>query len=256
MAGTTRSRPAPTRASSGAAGSPAARSPQLEALSRSTHFDWRLTPYDLAGSRAHANVLHAAGLLTDDDHAELLRGLDVLGSGTPTGRCSRRPADEDVHGALERLLLEEVGPERRRPAARRPVSRNDQVATLFKVYLRDHARVDRRPGARPGRGAGDQAETHLGAIMPGRTHLQHAQPVLLSHHLLAHALAAGPRRRAAARLGRPRRRGLAVRLGRAGRAEPRPRPRGGRRRARLHRLQRQLDRRHRRPATSWRSSRS
>ena len=54
-------------------------SPELDALSRSTHFDWRLTPYDLAGSRAHANALHRAGLLTDDDHAELIRGLDVLG---------------------------------------------------------------------------------------------------------------------------------------------------------------------------------
>ena len=54
-------------------------SPELEALSRSTHFDWRLTPYDLAGSRAHANALRAAGLLTDDDHASLLAGLRALG---------------------------------------------------------------------------------------------------------------------------------------------------------------------------------
>ncbi len=67
-------------------------SPQLEALSRSTHFDWRLTPYDLAGSRAHANVLRSAGLLTADDHAELLRGTRVLwGSGTPPAPCSPPP---------------------------------------------------------------------------------------------------------------------------------------------------------------------
>ena len=112
---------------------------ELEALSRSTHFDWRLTPYDLAGSRAHAHVLHRAGLLTDDDLAELLAASTRWGSGTPPGPAAR-PSDEDVHGALERLLLEEVGPEvgGRLRAGR---SRNDQVATLFKAFLRDHARV-------------------------------------------------------------------------------------------------------------------
>ena len=115
-------------------------SPELEALSRSTHFDWRLTPYDLAGSRAHANALHRAGLLTDDDHAELLRGLDVLGERYAAGDLAPDPTDEDVHGALERLLVEEVGAEvgGRLRAGR---SRNDQIATLFKVFLRDHARV-------------------------------------------------------------------------------------------------------------------
>jgi argininosuccinate lyase len=165
-------------------------SPELQALSRSTHFDWQLTPYDLAGSRAHANALHRAGLLTDADHAELLRGLAVLGERYDAGDLVPAPTDEDVHGALERLLLEEVGPEvgGRLRAGR---SRNDQVATLFRAYLRDHARtiaglvldlVDVLAG---------QSAAHLApgeeSVMPGRTHLQHAQPVLLSHHLLAHA---------------------------------------------------------------------
>ena len=115
-------------------------SPELEALSRSTHFDWRLTPYDLAGSRAHANALHRAGLLADADHSELLRGLDVLGERYAAGELQPDASDEDVHGALERLLLEEVGPDvgGRLRAGR---SRNDQIATLFKVFLRDHARV-------------------------------------------------------------------------------------------------------------------
>ncbi len=164
-------------------------SPELEALSRSTHFDWRLTPYDLAGSRAHARALHRAGLLADDALATLLAGLDTLGERFAAGELLPDPSDEDVHGALERLLLDEVGPEigGRLRAGR---SRNDQIATLFKVFLREHARV-----------VGDlaldlvvvlveQARRHLGpdpTIMPGRTHLQHAQPVLLSHHLLAHA---------------------------------------------------------------------
>ena len=161
-------------------------SPELQALSRSTHFDWQLTPYDLAGSRAHANALHRAGLLTDADHAELLRGLEVLGERYAAGDLRPSDTDEDVHGALERLLLDEVGTEvgGRLRAGR---SRNDQVATLFRAYLRDHARtisallldlVDVLAG---------QAEAHLELVMPGRTHLQHAQPVLLAHHLMAHA---------------------------------------------------------------------
>jgi argininosuccinate lyase len=161
-------------------------SPELEALSRSTHFDWRLTPYDLAGSRAHAHVLHAAGLLSDDDLAELRRGLDVLGERYAAGELRPDPADEDVHGALERLLLEEVGPEvgGRLRAGR---SRNDQVATLFKVFLRDHAAVVAGQVLDLVDALAAQARAHLDVVMPGRTHLQHAQPVLLAHHLLAHA---------------------------------------------------------------------
>ena len=161
-------------------------SPELDALSRSTHFDWRLTPYDLAGSRAHANVLHSAGLLTAADHAELLRGLHTLGEKYAAGELHPDPSDEDVHGALERLLLDEVGPDvgGRLRAGR---SRNDQVATLFKVFLRDHATMIAAQVLDLVDALTVQAEQHFGAIMPGRTHLQHAQPVLLSHHLLAHA---------------------------------------------------------------------
>ena len=161
-------------------------SPELEALSRSTHFDWRLAPYDLAGSHAHANVLHAAGLLSDADLAELHRGLDALGERYAAGTLLPDPSDEDVHGALERLLLDEVGAEvgGRLRAGR---SRNDQVATLFKVFLRDHARVIADRVLDLVDALATQARNHLDVIMPGRTHLQHAQPVLLAHHLLAHA---------------------------------------------------------------------
>ncbi len=163
-------------------------SPELEALSRSTHFDWRLALYDVAGSHAHAKALGAAGLLTADEENELHRGLDVLTKAYTSGSLSPAASDEDVHGALERLLIEEVGPEvgGKLRAGR---SRNDQIATLFRCYLLDHGRVVGGLVLDLVEALAAQAETHLGAIMPGRTHLQHAQPVLLSHHLLAHAWA-------------------------------------------------------------------
>ena len=84
------------------AGSPAE---ALFALSRSTQFDWRLAPYDLAGSRAHAKALHRAGLLTDDEVAAMIEGLDALASEVATGAFRPSEGDEDVHGALERRLV-------------------------------------------------------------------------------------------------------------------------------------------------------
>jgi len=161
-------------------------SPELEALSRSTHVDWRLVPYDLAGSVAHANALHAAGLLTDDDHRVLVDGLAMLRMEFDAGSLHPSGSDEDVHGALERLLIARVGAEvgGRLRAGR---SRNDQVATLFKAYLRDQARVVATLLLDLVDALATQARNHLDVTMPGRTHLQHAQPVLLSHHLLAHA---------------------------------------------------------------------
>ncbi|WP_073486231.1 argininosuccinate lyase [Streptoalloteichus hindustanus] len=157
----------------------------MAALSLSTHFDWRLAPHDIAGSRAHARVLHRAGLLTSDELVRMLAGLDRLAEDVRTGEFTPAPADEDVHTALERGLIERVGPELG-GKLRAGRSRNDQVATLFRMWLRDAAR-------RVAAGALDvvdalvaQAERHPDAVMPGRTHLQHAQPVLLAHHLLAH----------------------------------------------------------------------
>ncbi|QGG41652.1 argininosuccinate lyase [Aeromicrobium yanjiei] len=161
-------------------------SPELVELSRSTHFDWRLAPYDLAGSRAHAFVLQAAGLLSRDDCTALIAGIDALAADVESGAFVAEPGDEDVHTALERGLLERLGPDLggRLRAGR---SRNDQIATLFKMYLRDHGRRIGGLVTDLARAIAEQAETHLGVAMPGRTHLQHAQPVLLSHHLLAHA---------------------------------------------------------------------
>jgi argininosuccinate lyase len=156
------------------------------ALSVSTQFDWRLAPYDLAGSRAHAQVLHRAGLLSDEDLAGLLGGIDALETEVLSGAFVAAPDDEDVHSALERGLLERLGPELggRLRAGR---SRNDQVATLFRMYLRDRARRIGVLLLDVVQALMDQGARHPAAPMPGRTHLQHAQPVLLAHHLYAHA---------------------------------------------------------------------
>jgi argininosuccinate lyase len=164
-------------------------SPELEALSRSTQFDWRLAPYDLAGSRAHARVLHAAGLLDDDELERLLEGIDHLDDLVEAGDFRPADSDEDVHGALERGLVEILGPELG-GKLRAGRSRNDQVATLFRLYLRGAARRVAALVLDLVDALAEQADRHLTpepAVMPGRTHLQHAQPVLLSHHLLAHA---------------------------------------------------------------------
>lgn len=161
-------------------------SPELAALSVSTHFDWLLAPYDLAGSRAHARALHAAGYLSGDELAGMLRGLDDLARDVQDGTLRARPQDEDVHGALENALIERVGPELG-GKLRAGRSRNDQIATLVRLYLLDHSRTIAREIVRLIDAIVAQAEAHPSAILPGRTHLQHAQPVLLAHHLLAHA---------------------------------------------------------------------
>lgn len=158
----------------------------LAALSVSTHFDWRLARYDIAGSRAHARALHASALLDDGQLEGMLAALDELEDDVVAGAFTPEPGDEDVHTALERGLMERAGQDLggRLRAGR---SRNDQIATLIRMYLRDQARhlaglvldvVDALI---------DQAAQAGESIMPGRTHLQHAQPVLVAHHLLAHA---------------------------------------------------------------------
>ena len=158
----------------------------LAALSKSTQFDWRLAPQDIAGSRAHARVLHAAGLLDDAALAGMLDALDRLAADVASGAFVAAESDEDVHGALERGLIERAGADLggRLRAGR---SRNDQIATLVRLYLRDEARAIVGLTLDVVDALVAQAEAAGDAIMPGRTHLQHAQPVLLAHHLLAHA---------------------------------------------------------------------
>lgn len=158
----------------------------MAALSKSTQFDWALAPYDIRASKAHARVLNKAGLLSESDLSAMLAGLDRLAADVESGAFTPAESDEDVHGALERGLIDRVGAELggRLRAGR---SRNDQVATLFRMWLRDAVRRIAAGLVRVVDALADQAAAHPDAVMPGKTHLQAAQPVLLAHHLLAHA---------------------------------------------------------------------
>jgi argininosuccinate lyase len=159
----------------------------LARLSVSVHFDWRLATYDLLGSKAHARVLRRAGLLTDDELTRMLTALDELRDEVVSGAFRPTVEDEDVHTALERGLLEKLGHLGGKLRAGR--SRNDQVATDLRLYLRDHAREVVRRLASLEEALIEQAAQHLDTPAPGMTRLQHAQPVLFAHQLLAHVQA-------------------------------------------------------------------
>jgi argininosuccinate lyase len=161
-------------------------SPELVRLSKSTQFDWRLAQLDIRGSRAHASALHAAGLLTDGELAGMRAALDELSERVRSGAFVAADSDEDVHGALERGLIEIAGADLggRLRAGR---SRNDQIATLVRVWMLEETEEIERGIRAVVEALRMQADAHPDASMPGRTHLQHAQPVLLAHHLLAHA---------------------------------------------------------------------
>ncbi len=156
----------------------------LARLSVSVQFDWRLAPYDLLASRAHARVLHGAGLLSADEAARMLAALDDLDEACRKGTFRPTVADEDVHTALERGLLERLGVLGGKLRAGR--SRNDQVATDLRLYLRDQVRRIVSRVAELESALLAQAQRHAGTPAPGMTHLQHAQPVLFAHQLLAH----------------------------------------------------------------------
>ncbi|MFZ8979211.1 MAG: argininosuccinate lyase [Candidatus Nanopelagicales bacterium] len=156
----------------------------MAALSASVHFDWRLAPYDIRQTAAHARVLHRAGLLTESELADVLAALDGLAADVATGDFLPGPDDEDVHTAIERGLLERLGALGGKLRAGR--SRNDQVATDFRLYLRDQARAIAVDVIALQEALLAQAQEHIDTIAPGFTHLQHAQPVSFGHELAKH----------------------------------------------------------------------
>ena len=157
----------------------------LAALSVSTHFDFRLAHVDIAGSHAHADELHRVGLLTDQECADMHDALSRLDADVASGAFVPSPDDEDVHTALERGLIDRAGATLG-GKLRAGRSRNDQIATLIRVYLREEARHLAGRVLDIAQALVGQAERAGDAVMPGRTHMQHAQPVLVAHHLLAH----------------------------------------------------------------------
>jgi len=157
----------------------------MAALSKSTDVDWRLAPYDLAGSRAHARVLQRAGLLSVDELARMIGALTELSAEVAAGTFTPVEADEDVHEALERGLLEKLGELGGKLRAGR--SRNDQVATDLRLYLRHNVRALVSEVAALEKALIGLALRYRDVAAPGMTHLQHAQPVLIAHQLLAHA---------------------------------------------------------------------
>jgi argininosuccinate lyase len=158
--------------------------PAFQRLNASIGFDWRLGPYDVAQSRAHAAMLAARGIITEQERDQLVGGLDAVASELEEGKFSFAPDDEDIHMAIERRLTEIVGPVGGKLHTAR--SRNDQVATDVAMFVRAHA-VSTVESIRAVQAAIlEVAETHLDWPLPGYTHLQRAQPVYLSHHLLAY----------------------------------------------------------------------
>jgi argininosuccinate lyase len=158
--------------------------PAFQRLNASIGFDRRLWPYDIQQSKAHATMLAAQGIIGDDDRDALHGGLDAVARELDAGRFPFAPDDEDIHMAIERRLTEIAGPVGGKLHTAR--SRNDQVATDVAMFTRDAARAAATATSRLMRAILEVAEQHLDWPLPGYTHLQRAQPVYLSHHLLAY----------------------------------------------------------------------
>lgn len=156
----------------------------VEEFTESVSFDRRLALHDIRGSLAHVKALQKAGLLTEEEAQRLSEGLKAIEREIREGQFKFRMELEDVHMNIERALFERIGPLAGKLHTGR--SRNDQVATDFKLYLIDETRdiLSLLKDLRQVLVA--KAEAHLDVIMPGFTHLQHAQPVLFSHHLMAY----------------------------------------------------------------------
>jgi argininosuccinate lyase len=158
--------------------------PLFQALNSSIGFDYRLWPYDVEQSLAHARMLARSGVITDDDLGQIEAGLAKVREELEQDRFEVKDGDEDIHMAIERRLTELAGPVGGKLHTGR--SRNDQVATDVAMLVRHHARAAETLLRDLMGTLVALAEAHLDWPLPGYTHLQRAQPVYLSHHLLAY----------------------------------------------------------------------
>jgi argininosuccinate lyase len=156
----------------------------FRALNDSIGYDWRLGPYDVQQSRAHAAMLASRGIISEDDRDQLHAALDQVESELGEGSFPFAEGDEDIHMAIERRVTELAGRVGGKLHTAR--SRNDQVATDMALFVRAHAHQTAEAIGRLAETLVGLAEAHLDWPMPGYTHLQRAQPVYLSHHLLAY----------------------------------------------------------------------
>ena len=157
------------------------------ALSRSVQFDWRLAPYDLVSSIAHVRVLKSGKLIDAKTAAKLDRALKELLKEVKSGAFKPNASDEDVHSALERGLIEKLG--ELGGSIRAGRSRNDQVATDFRLYLLDHMLEIALQVTKLSKAILAKSSEYVDAVAPGFTHLQHAQPVSFGHELAKHSCA-------------------------------------------------------------------
>src|SRR3990172_2065709 len=154
-------------------------------ISSSLHFDSRLYHHDIRGSRAHAKMLNRIGILSDQELALIIKGLSGIEEEIKAGSFSFSEAFEDIHMNIEAELTRRIGEAGKKLHTAR--SRNDQVALDMRLYLKQESGAVHELLVKLVRVIVDSAEKSMDIIMPGYTHLQVAQPVRFSHHLLAYA---------------------------------------------------------------------
>jgi len=175
--------PTPTKDALWAGRFEAGMSAALRAISFSLHFDRALLPHDVRGSQAHARSLGRSGVLETDEVDAIVSGLDGILRDFLAGQDLFQDSDEDVHMAVERVLTERIGTAGRKLHTGR--SRNDQVATAFRLHVRDRSRSAHRDILSLQRAVLEVARAHAGTLMAGYTHMQQAQPVTLGHYMLS-----------------------------------------------------------------------
>ena len=154
------------------------------AYSSSIHYDWRLYPYDIAGSIAHARMLAKQGIITAAEGDKIIEGLSGIGEEIAGGTFQFKPELEDIHINIESRLIEKIGDAGKKLHTAR--SRNDQVALDVRLYMRDAIIHTVGHILELQSVLVDLAEANKTTIVPGYTHLQKAQPILLAHHFLAY----------------------------------------------------------------------
>jgi argininosuccinate lyase len=158
--------------------------PRALSYTQSVSFDRRLYRHDIVGSLVHAKMLRKVGILKAEDYKKIARGLNAILEEIEAGRFEFKEAYEDVHLNIEKALIAKIGPAGGRLHTAR--SRNDQVALDIRLYCRDHLRQLHAAVVDLEKVFLKKAQEFLGVTIPGYTHLQRAQPVLFSHHLMAY----------------------------------------------------------------------